>query len=359
MRSKKIILVVMAMLCMSLYGQNQKEFDLVWEYFPETTFPFSKGIVDIENEMIKKFGPSLDTIPAALADMAIWGPEWTIETASLVSEPKIRYKEREYPTHSVGRFSENNEGTLYSDDVMGSIKPVCRFMYKGNYGFVTHRANREFDSYDMYLFNKDKKFVSVVTLYDIQMGGIRGYLNISSTSFYSDGTFVVRRFENAESGAAYTNTLLRISDDGVLEQLRFNTEYDYDFMRSEFGIKLFRAKIKDPDGYTNVRFEPSIKSEVFYTIKENEEFIVSDGFMEDKNPKGWYYVIKYDEKKNDEVINHSDGYIHASRVEILGECKLKNSKVIPYTDLPPSTKESGAVPHESYEWDVTQWILTR
>ena len=82
------------------------------------------------------------------------------------------------------------------------------------------------------------------------------------------------------------------------------------------------AVIDDPDGYTNVRLEPSIKSQVLGKIVDGEIFWVSED-----DESGWCYVNFLQESDADANINDyekmvdglvlRDGYVHKSRVRRL------------------------------------------
>ena len=84
------------------------------------------------------------------------------------------------------------------------------------------------------------------------------------------------------------------------------------------------AIIQDKDGYTNVRKNPGINSEVIYELKENEVFFYdhANSFVEEKN-SDWKYVKI---PRNDFSISTSgnryyQGFVHKSGIRPLTDLK--------------------------------------
>ena len=66
----------------------------------------------------------------------------------------------------------------------------------------------------------------------------------------------------------------------------------------------YRCKIKDNDGYTNVRLKPSTSSKILYKIYDGEQFVVSNKMCGE-----WYRIIHYGKQYS--------GWIHKSRVNVI------------------------------------------
>lgn len=89
----------------------------------------------------------------------------------------------------------------------------------------------------------------------------------------------------------------------------YNRAY-WDYMHDDETIpkwyhRGFSGEINDPDGYTNVRRRPNIKSEIVHKFYQGEEFV----FFED-NKYDWWMVYYMSNEYNKLV----QGFIHKSRV---------------------------------------------
>ena len=75
-----------------------------------------------------------------------------------------------------------------------------------------------------------------------------------------------------------------------------------------FGNELL-GEINDPDGYTNVREEPTTKSKIIFKIVEKEYF-----YYESSDVKDWCIVTN---------MNGTSGFMHKSRIVNVSEFKIK------------------------------------
>ncbi len=81
------------------------------------------------------------------------------------------------------------------------------------------------------------------------------------------------------------------------------------------------ALIEDSDGFTNVRKNKSVKSEIIYQVKENEVFFIDVEYIDSDSNwiKVWISKDKFSKYYSD---NDITGYIHRSRIKSLGSLSI-------------------------------------
>lgn len=125
------------------------------------------------------------------------------------------------------------------------------------------------------------------------------------------------------------------------------------------------ARIEDKDGFTNVREEPNLNSEIQYKIKQDHIFWVIDysgkyGFNQ-KDFKNWCLIRYYDVSKNKNNTEikwqYKTGYIHKSRVKLIKGMKEFSIKDIEHEKHKVLSDQNTEIEITFEQIDFTKHVL--
>jgi hypothetical protein len=159
--------------------------------------------------------------------------------------------------------------------------------------------------YEAYTFNivKEQVLSSITLFKDAEM--FFSYIRKDRYIYiYEDYEYIVdNESEDYYSEQTIFRRTYHLRDDGYL-QLTYNEDLMY-------GRRIAAFTVIDPDGYTNVREEPTTQSKILYKIEEE-----MGGFLEITDNPNWYKVIYSKEGggRSPDRNNFIKGWIHKSRV---------------------------------------------
>ncbi len=294
---KKGLMIIISALCCGL-AQSQNTFE---EFIAQ--FPLYDLDTTCENLMYLPKGKDLDfdITNKFIYDCPVL--RQTVNNHSWATKgPNIMVGNGKFEHNSnVGRYYAECKGEF--DTRKSILKATARFNFAKNRvalliyekSFNPETGWNEY--WDLYTFNTEN------------------HIMLSVLSF-EEGGFIVNKdtivnFEKLYRGSdeeSYAMILYGLREDGYFhkkEVVMWDTICNVDRFICD-------AVINDPDGYTNVRSKPNLKSTVLYQIEKERMFIVQD-----INNPNWYRVIAIYSFGDKRYFNGADGgYIHKSKVKL-------------------------------------------
>lgn len=290
----KILIIICLYALVSCRAQSINNWDKFLSHFPEKTI----HSLDSLNFFFEKYHGTNDTIGSMLINKMIWKTE-TYEIKTKINNSVLLID----TLYRLPVF-----GIPYEDD---PTYPIAKINLESGFILVYLIESEYFRSegynYNLHIFNNKNEHISGLAFkYAPPQEQVTDlvYPKVIDESHFLVTNILAESLINP--GMNIEKWLVKIREDGMLHvvwmvsdwstQVEGSIPVDDDYLEVR---SIYDFYIEDPDGYTNLREEPTTKSEVLEEIPEKQKLTIVD------ISKNWWKVI---------TNKGNIGYVHRSRI---------------------------------------------